>query len=202
MGWGIRPLEVDGDCPRSVPATGQSAAQQPPLPAPLPGTSLRRRSRDHPRRIPAAPISSEGTSGRAELTFPVSVQNARRSQLHPVPPRASLGLTEGDLIISVGEQSAMVTLAEHTIRFCMIIDLHERRTQTRSPVPSPPTSPLSPTPCAGHWPGPGREMAHGDFIIATAVLIHFADSHPPGSVSHERNGPIRYNIPTAAIWLA
>jgi len=148
------------------------------------GKARRRRPRSRPR---------PGYNGQIPGMISISDRPAEAAD------RAVPGHWEGDLIISGGKQSAAVTLAERTTRYCMIIALPGGRTAGK--VADALAAHITTLPDALRrsltWDR-GREMArHADFTIATGVPVYFADPHAPWQrgTNENTNGLIRYYIP-------
>jgi IS30 family transposase len=113
--------------------------------------------------------------------------------------RAVPGHWEGDLVIGKGQASAVVTLAERTTRFCLLIALPEGRTAGKAAgalaarvltLPQALRRTLT-------WDR-GLEMAaHASFAIATGVPVCFCDPYSPWQrgTSENTSGLVRYYLP-------
>ena len=194
-----------------------------------PGQIAGRLKRDHPRRpelhvshetiYQALFVQGKG-SLRAEVAAAVRCGKARRRRPRMGRPRGQPGFAgmvnisqrpaeaadravpghwEGDLIIGAGAQSAVVTLAERTTRFCLIIALPHGR--TADAVAAALATHMTTLPAALRrsltW-DQGKEMArHATFTIVTGIPVYFADPHSPWQrgTNENTNGLIRYYLP-------
>jgi IS30 family transposase len=123
-------------------------------------------------------ISSPGRPKRTGRTFPISDQDARRSQPHPVL-RVTFSLTEGDLIIGKQNQTAIGTLVERQTGYLMLLHLPDgyepeqvRDVLTAKIKTLPESLRLSLT-----W-DQGPEMRDWKHVsIAAGIDIYFCDPH-------------------------
>ena len=114
--------------------------------------------------------------------------------------RAVPGHWEGDLIIGTGGKSAVVTLAERSSRFCLILALPPGD-HGAAAVSAALTARITTLPAALRrslaWDC-GKEMSrHAAFTVATGLPVYFADPHSPWQrgTNENTNGLIRYYYP-------
>jgi transposase, IS30 family len=114
--------------------------------------------------------------------------------------RAVPGHWEGDLVIGAGGTSAIVTLAERSSRFCLILALpaHDRTAAAVSAALSAKITTLPAVLRRSLTWDCGKEMSsHAEFTLATGLPVYFADPHSPWQrgTNENTNGLIRYYYP-------
>jgi IS30 family transposase len=156
-----------------------------------------------------AEIAAAVRAGRAERRRPRSKGEERRGKIPGMisisdrpaeaADRAVPGHWEGDEIVGKNNQSAVVTLAERTSRFCLIIALPDGKTADK--VADAIADRILTLPQALRrsltW-DQGKEMSeHAAFTVATGIPVYFADPHSPWQrgTNENTNGLIRYYLP-------
>jgi transposase, IS30 family len=156
-----------------------------------------------------AEVAAAVRCGRARRRRPRSRANEARGKIPGMinisarpaeaDDRAVPGHWEGDLIIGAETKSAVITLAERTTRYCMIIALPEGRTADKVAAALSDHLPTLPAQLRKSlaW-DQGKEMSgHAAFTIATGIPVYFADPHSPWQrgTNENTNGLIRYYLP-------
>ena len=159
-----------------------------------------------------AEVAAAVRCGRARRRRPRSRQGELRGKIPGMisisarpaeaADRAVPGHWEGDLIIGAGQASAVITLAERSTRFCMLIGLPGGPGgHGAAAVSAALAAHITTLPAALRrsltW-DQGKEMSrHAAFTIATGIPVYFADPHAPWQrgTNENTNGLIRYYLP-------
>jgi transposase, IS30 family len=113
--------------------------------------------------------------------------------------RAVPGHWEGDMVVGKDSKSQVLTLAERSSRFCLIIALPDGRTADK--VADALADRILTLPQALRrtltWDRGIEMAAHASFTIATGIPVYFADPHSPWQrgTNENTNGLVRYYLP-------